>query len=123
MLSPCKIVTFGAGWRVAPGDADDIRVCGAHAWQSTWLVLADGSRYGTAMCNIPSKAGACSHVLPPPRMCCRRLTRETGKRYDGGGFLVHSPQGAHSAHGYADVLLRRISVSPPDEVNEMQEMR
>ena len=40
-----------AGWQIAVGDADDIRVCGAHPWQSYWLVFANGDYYGTAMCN------------------------------------------------------------------------
>jgi hypothetical protein len=39
-----------AGWQIATGDADDIRVCGAHPWQSSCLVLANGGAYGTAMC-------------------------------------------------------------------------
>ncbi len=59
MLSLCKIVTFGAGWQIAGGDADDARVCGAHPWQSEWLVFANGDCCGTAMCN-PSHIGACA---------------------------------------------------------------
>ncbi len=31
-----------AGWEIAAGDANDICVCGAHPWQSDWLVFADG---------------------------------------------------------------------------------
>ena len=60
MLSLCKIVTFGAGWQIAGGDADDVRVCGAHPWQSGWLVFANGDNYGTAMCDDPSYIGACA---------------------------------------------------------------
>ncbi len=45
-----------AGWQIAVGDADDIRVCGAHPWQSYYLVFANGDYYGTAMCN-PSHIG------------------------------------------------------------------
>jgi hypothetical protein len=60
MLSLCKIVTFGAGWQIAGGDADDARVCGAHPWQSYFLVFANGHRYGTAMCNFCSLIGACA---------------------------------------------------------------
>jgi hypothetical protein len=41
-----------AGWDIAPGDADDMRVCGAHPWQSLWLVFADTSICGTAMCSL-----------------------------------------------------------------------
>ena len=60
MLSLCKIVTFGAGWQIAGGDADDVRVCAAHPWQTNWLVFANGDIYGTAMCNNPSYKGACA---------------------------------------------------------------
>ena len=57
MLSLCKIVTFGAGWQIARGDADDVRVCGAHPWQSPWLVFADTRECGTAMRGDPSDIG------------------------------------------------------------------
>ncbi len=60
MLSLCKIVTFGAGWQIAGGDADDVRVCGAHPWQTNYLVFANGAACGTAMCNDPSYIGACA---------------------------------------------------------------
>ena len=60
MLSLCKIVTFGAGWQIAGGDADDVRVCGAHPWQIQWLLFANGDMYGTAMCYNPSSRGACA---------------------------------------------------------------
>ena len=36
-----------AGWQIADG-SDDVRVCGAHPWQSWYLVFANGDRYGTA---------------------------------------------------------------------------
>ncbi len=49
-----------AGWQIADGDADDVRVCGAHPWQSWWLVFANGDSYGTAMCNMSSFIGACA---------------------------------------------------------------
>ena len=52
-----KPLPVPAGWNIAPGDADDVRVCGAHPWQSTWLVFADNYLYGTAMCNISSFIG------------------------------------------------------------------
>jgi hypothetical protein len=52
-----------AGWQIAGGDADDIRVCGAHPWQSWWLVFANGDSYGTAMCNMPSFIGACALIF------------------------------------------------------------
>ena len=60
MLSLCKIVTFGAGWQIARGDADDDRVCAAHPWQSDYLVFANGDAYKTAMCYDPSDRGACA---------------------------------------------------------------
>ncbi len=37
-----------AGWQIADGSADDVRVCGAHPWQSSCLVFANGDTYGTA---------------------------------------------------------------------------
>jgi hypothetical protein len=46
-----------AGWQIAVGDADDIRVCGAHPWQSHWLVFANGDFCGTAMCYDPPYIG------------------------------------------------------------------
>jgi len=49
-----------AGWQIADGSADDVRVCGAHAWQTQYLVLANGSLCGTAAGRSP---GA-------PRRCC-----------------------------------------------------
>jgi len=52
-----KPVPVPAGWDIAPGDADDMRVCGAHPWQSHWLVFADTHIYGTAMCLYPSYIG------------------------------------------------------------------
>ena len=52
-----------AGWQIVDGDADDIRVCGAHPWQSWWLVFANGDSYGTAMCNMSSFKGACALIF------------------------------------------------------------
>ena len=40
-----------AGWQIAEGNADDIRVCAAHPWQSGCLVFANGDGYGTAACS------------------------------------------------------------------------
>jgi hypothetical protein len=51
-------VPVPAGWHIADGDADDARVCGAHPWQSHWLLFANGDFYGTAMYHDPSKIGA-----------------------------------------------------------------
>ena len=55
-------VPVPAGWNIAPGDADDVRVCGAHPWQSYWLVFADTHPYGTAMC------GNSSHIGTQPQL-------------------------------------------------------
>ena len=63
MLSLCKIVTFGAGWQIAGGDADDVRVCGAHPWQSHYLVFANGDAYGTAACNLTFCIGNAQFAL------------------------------------------------------------
>jgi hypothetical protein len=52
-----------AGWQFADGSADDARVCGAHPWQSHYLVFADGDIYGTAACwddNIGDRSFCCS---------------------------------------------------------------
>jgi len=48
-----------AGWQIADGSADDVRVCGAHAWQTKYLAFANGSLCGTAA----GSPGA-------PRRCC-----------------------------------------------------
>jgi hypothetical protein len=50
-------VRLPAGWCIASGNADDIRVCGAHPWQSFALVFAGGDAYGTAACCHPSLIG------------------------------------------------------------------
>jgi hypothetical protein len=53
-----KPVHVPAGWDIAPGDADDMRVCGAHPWQIEWLVFADDTyKCGTAMCNYSALIG------------------------------------------------------------------
>ena len=46
-----------AGWQIAEGNADDIRVCAAHPWQSNFLVFANGDPYGTAACRYSSLIG------------------------------------------------------------------
>ena len=47
------------GWEVAPCDDVSLQVCGEHAWQSEWLVLADGHIFGTGMCSNDSYIGEC----------------------------------------------------------------
>jgi hypothetical protein len=44
-----KPVHVPSGWEIAPGDAHDIRICGAHPWQSYGLIFSNGDAYGTAM--------------------------------------------------------------------------
>ena len=46
-----------AGWQIADGSADDVRVCAAHPWQSDWLVFANGELCGTAACFSPDYIG------------------------------------------------------------------
>ena len=50
-------VHMPAGWQIADGTADDMRVCGAHPWQSKYLVFANGDLYGTAACSPFSYIG------------------------------------------------------------------
>ena len=90
MLSLCKIVTFGAGWQIAGGDADDARVCGAHPWQSYYLVFANGDAYGTAMCDSPSDIGACARraaAATAKNMKFSPHARQQGK--NGAAAILH----------------------------------
>lgn len=45
-------------WMVAPGDPDDVQVCGEHSWGSSFLVFADGRCAGTSICMNPEFTGA-----------------------------------------------------------------
>ncbi len=94
MLSLCKIVTFGAGWQIARGDADDDRVCAAHPWQSDYLVFANGDAYKTAMCYDPSDRGACA----------RRAAAATAKNMK---FSPHARQ--QGKNSQAATILHRMS--------------
>ena len=88
MLSLCKIVTFDAGWQIAGGDADDVRVCGAHPWQSDWLVFANGDAYGTDMYN--SNIGACARraaAATAKNMKFSPHARQQGKK--GAAAVLH----------------------------------
>ncbi len=90
MLSLCKIVTFGAGWQIAGGDADDVRVCAAHPWQSHCLVFANGDCYGTAMCNPSSYIGACARraaAATAKNMKFSPHARQQGKK--GTAAILH----------------------------------
>jgi hypothetical protein len=46
VLDGSKPLPVPAGWQIADGDADDICVCGVHAWQSLWLVFDNGKQLG-----------------------------------------------------------------------------
>jgi hypothetical protein len=50
-------VKLPQGWEIAPGEANDTRVCGAHPWQSSFLVFANGDFAGTSACSDPSYIG------------------------------------------------------------------
>jgi hypothetical protein len=55
-----------SGWEIAPGDADDIRVCAAHPWQSCFLIFSNGDTCGTAMVLVSSLIGTTRS--PPKRI-------------------------------------------------------
>ena len=90
MLSLCKIVTFGAGWQIAGGDADDVRVCAAHPWQSYGLVFANGDAYGTA---------SSSHSIGA---CARRAAAATAKN------MKFSPHARQQGKKWAAAVLYRM---------------
>jgi hypothetical protein len=95
-----------AGWQIADGNADDVRVCGAHAWQSDYLVFANG--------DICSTAGI-RHERPGAARDAAARRAETKLNFasrleigiKGGNFALHQDaQGVSSSFG-RDVLLRR----------------
>jgi hypothetical protein len=47
-----------AGFEVAPGDANDLSVCGAYPWESNALVFSDNSGCGTAAAQNTSWTGS-----------------------------------------------------------------
>ena len=47
------------GWKLAEGDADDVRVCGSHAWSSHYLLFRNRAAYGTLCSPLPSRIGEC----------------------------------------------------------------
>jgi hypothetical protein len=98
-----------AGWDIAPGDADDIRVCGAHRWQSSYLVFADTTACGTAMCPSPSYIGTQSpNAEFTKNFGSNYASRpKLGKKYSSSGYLVQDTQGATAKCDAYDVLLRR----------------
>jgi hypothetical protein len=79
-----------AGWQIADGNANDIRVCIAHPWQSECLVFANGDAYGTAA----GKSGSRVQNLSQPG------------RY-GYGWTSDEQGAIRIAWRNYDVLLRR----------------
>jgi hypothetical protein len=103
-----KPVHVPAGWNIAPGDADDMRVCGAHPWQSNWLVFADTHAYGTAMCHISSFIGTQPQLQNLRNFFRSKFSHaETGKKSAFSGFLKQDAQGVRARDNADDVLLRR----------------
>ncbi len=100
-----------AGWQIADGSADDARVCGAHPWQSRYLVFANGDAYGTAACwdssYIGDRSFCCSvekftknfKILTP-------LKLKLGKK-GWSGYVVKDEKGVRTKSGNWDVLLCR----------------
>jgi hypothetical protein len=95
-----------AGWQIADGSADDVRVCGAHPWQSNELVFANGDTYGTEMCSTPWYIGALSQ---PTRWNNKILSLplKIGRKWGSGEGLIQDAQEARGKYGGYDVLLRR----------------
>ena len=52
-------VAIDAGFEVAPGDASDIEVANAHAWECYCLIFSDGTAAGSAL--YPSHKGIASY--------------------------------------------------------------
>jgi hypothetical protein len=102
-----------AGWQIADGSADDVRVCGAHPWQSSGLVFANGRVYGTAACWNYSYRGdrsfCCSvekftniYKIPNP------LKLKSGRKWNDDYYLRSSKgPGVKSYYSTYDVLLRK----------------
>ncbi len=100
-----------AGWQIADGSADDARVCGAHPWQSCFLVLANGDRYGTAACDPSSARGnrpfeCFSRTNDKNYKNSTALKLKSGER-SGIDFLVKDGQWVRTRNTYDDVLLRK----------------
>jgi hypothetical protein len=101
-------VPVPAGWHIADGNADDVRVCGAHAWQSDGLAFANGDNYGTAAENpFGLQAGAARDAAA--RRAETKLNfasrLQIGKKCSTVA-LQQDAQGVSSSFG-RDVLLRK----------------
>jgi hypothetical protein len=66
------------GWQIADGNDDDARVCGAHDWQSSYLIFANGDAYGTnGMSHYKGAAQCCSgDELQKIKFCLTPENRE-----------------------------------------------
>jgi hypothetical protein len=99
-----------AGWQIADGNADDVRVCGAHPWQSHCLVFANGDAYGTAAVPVTSLQGAADCGGDRKKLNFASRVK-TGKKASDK-WLKKSAQGVSAQKdgymsGSYDVLLRR----------------
>jgi hypothetical protein len=97
-----KPVHVPAGWLIAQGNSDDIRACGAHGWQSHYLVFANGDICGTAMCPRSSCRGARSRRAKNISLLIFQIGEKMKSNY-----LILDAQGARASNNVADVLLRR----------------
>lgn len=105
----CQPLPVPTGWQVADGNADDIRVCATHPWQSSYLVFANGDAYGTS--NLVFRHARGDYETPFQRcgdlqdIFLWLLTSETGaigKR----GQLIEDADGVRANESDCDVLLR-----------------
>ena len=99
------------GWQIADGSADDVRVCGAHPWQSRCLVFANGDSYGTAACWDSTCIGdrhlkCFSRKITNNDEITTPLKLKSGSKYGSGGFSTDE-NGVRAAGSSYDVLLRK----------------
>ena len=112
-----QLLDVPGGWQIADGSADDVRVCGAHPWQSYCLLFANGDGCGTAACH-PSFIGNAQLRFsrkiykkirnPDPT----KLKLNSGEKFnDGSPWLEQDEQnfelGARATLNICDVLLRK----------------
>ena len=97
------------GWQIADGNDDDARVSGAHDWQSSYLIFANGDAYGTNGMSGHKGAAQCGSgdKLKKSNFASRL---KIGKKYPGGGpYLQQDAQGVRTTGISYDVLLRRLA--------------
>jgi hypothetical protein len=90
-----------SGWEIAPGDADDARVCRAHPWQSHWLVIADGRMIGTPLHPDSQYHGICFSWL---LIQCSGKFKEVAHNFTQAGSI----QIPHASFEMGRVLRRII---------------